>query len=486
MDAPSTPDCTLPLVADFAHALPQLGVAFTTETFTDPQLLLGNTALAEELGVDPALLTAGADPAPLVGYHLNDVATPVAQAYAGHQFGQFQPLLGDGRAVLLGELNTPHGLVDIHLKGAGRTVFSRGGDGYAALAPMLREYLISEFFRAVGIPTSGSLAVITTGQTVIRTRIEPGAVLVRTAPSHLRVGTVQLVRAHGDDTLLQALADYTIARHFPHCADDPQPYRALLAAVVDRQAQLIAQWMSIGFVHGVMNTDNMALAGHSFDFGPCAFLDGYDEEAVFSSIDHQGRYRYSNQPAAAQWNLARLAEALLPLLDPDPTTAAAIATEVIGSFAPSYRQAFAAQLQRKLGFTQPLPEDEALATDLLELMAIKRADFTATFRSLVTAAQGDDCAVTAQLGEDAVVTQWLQRWRAHHPDAAVCASTNPLYIPRNHLLDEALRAATDGDMAQFNALLERVSAPFDEVAGAQRYALPEEAARGHLTTYCGT
>ncbi len=452
-----------------------------------PRLVVCNDALASELGLDPAALRDGDGAAIFAGNVLPPGAAPLAQAYAGHQFGHFV-VLGDGRAILLGEQRTPAGeLRDIQLKGSGPTVYSRRGDGRAALGPMLREYLISEAMHALGIPTTRSLAVAATGEEVWREAGGlPGAVLTRVAASHLRVGTFEFAAAHRDTAALQALVDYTMRRHYPELAESgpANPALVLLRAVVERQADLIARWMSVGFVHGVMNTDNMALSGETIDYGPCAFIDAYDPATVFSSIDRHGRYAFGNQPSIALWNLARLGEALLPLINADEPRAIASASEILQGFAPTYDRLWLARFRAKLGLDDAEDDDAALVRDLLDWMQQNRADFTQTFANLDPVAEPSD--------PDLV--RWQTRWRERLARQSLSAeeaaarrrSSNPAVIPRNHLVEAALTAAGEGDLDPFNALLEMVTRPFDRdgIPAAYRQAAPAEAPR--YVTYCGT
>jgi uncharacterized protein YdiU (UPF0061 family) len=417
-------------------------------------------------------------------------ARPLAQAYAGHQFGHFTAL-GDGRAILLGEQITPEGRrVDVQLKGAGPTPYSRRGDGRAALGPMLRELVISEAMHALGIPTSRSLAVVATGEPVYREQVLPGAVLTRIAASHLRVGTFEWAAAHRDPEALRALADYTLFRHYPDLADTPAPYLMLFDAVAERQAALLARWQLVGFVHGVMNTDNMSLAGETIDYGPCAFLDSYDPDTVFSSIDAVGRYAYGNQPAIAQWNLARLAEAMLPLFDPDRTRAIELATTSIERFPPRFQHHWLAGMRAKLGLFTEDPADAALADALLTWMHETRADFTNTFRRLEPQASvdGGDSA-------DATFHAWHQQWRARltrQPQTAdeviaLMQRSNPAVIPRNHKVEEALSAASEhGDLGPLERLLEALAGPYDHARVRPEFSGPAPTGGPPYRTFCGT
>ncbi|GGJ09317.1 protein adenylyltransferase SelO [Neoroseomonas lacus] len=458
---------------------------------SEPRLLRLNTALAETLGLDPAWLASPAGVAMLAGNLVPPGAEPIAQAYAGHQFGQFNPALGDGRAILLGEVVTPAGeRRDIQLKGSGPTPFSRRGDGRAAVGPVLREYIISEAMAGFGIPTTRALAAVATGDFVFREEALPGAVLTRVAASHLRVGTFQYFAARRDQDALRVLVDVAIARHDPAAAEAPKPALALLAGVAARQADLVAQWMLVGFIHGVMNTDNCSISGETIDYGPCAFLDAYHPETVFSSIDVQGRYAYANQPGIAHWNVARLAECLLPLIDENEDAAVAQAQEALAGYAARFGTAWRDGLLRKVGLTAARDGDEGLLQDLLSRMAANEADFTLTFRRLAEAAEGDD-DVRALFADPEAFDGWATGWRArlaHEPPgrAAAMRLVNPAYIPRNHLVEEALAAAVQDDLHPFENLLAVVSRPFDTQPGRERYALPPRPDERVTATFCGT
>jgi uncharacterized protein YdiU (UPF0061 family) len=413
----------------------------------------------------------------------------VAQAYAGHQFGGFVPRLGDGRALLLGELTGADGrLRDLHLKGSGRTPFARGGDGLAAVGPMLREYVISEAMHALGIPTTRSLAVVATGRPVRRETLLPGAVLARVASSHLRVGSFQYARATGDVDLLRRLADHAIARHHPAAAEAERPHLALFEAVVAAQASLVAQWMLVGFVHGVMNTDNMTISGETIDYGPCAFMEAYDPATVYSSIDLGGRYAYGNQPLVAEWDLARLAEALIPLFADEEQQAIELAVEALRGFRPQYDAAWSAGMRAKLGLPDGLDDEVAssLVEEVLALLQADHVDHTSFFRTLGRAARGDVEPTRLLFLDLAGLDGWLERWRALDPDADAMDRVNPVYIPRNHLVEEALAAATGGDLDPLERLLEAVSAPYDERPGLDRHAAPAPQDFGAYRTFCGT
>jgi uncharacterized protein YdiU (UPF0061 family) len=473
----------------FARELPELALSWQAEKTPDPRLLVLNDRLAAELGLDADWLRGPEGVRLLVGDLVPDGASPVAQAYAGHQFGGYTPRLGDGRALLLGELVDSEGRVrDLHLKGSGRTPFARGGDGLAAVGPMLREYVVSEAMHALGIPTTRSLAVVATGRPVRRETVLPGAVLARVASSHLRVGSFQYARATGDADLLRRLADHAISRHHPVAAEADQPYLALFEAVVAAQASLVARWMLVGFVHGVMNTDNMTISGETIDYGPCAFMEAVDPATVYSSIDHGGRYAYGNQPLAAEWNLARLAEALLPLLHDDQEQAIPLAVDALGAFRPRYDAAWSAGMRAKLGLPAGLVDAVAapLVEDLLSLLREGHVDHTSFFRALGTAARGDAGPARNLFLDLAGIDGWLERWRALGPDAGAMDRVNPVYIPRNHLVEEALDAATGGDLSPLQGLLDAVSAPYDERPGLDRYAAPAPQDFGVYRTFCGT
>ncbi len=450
----------------------------------DPQLVIFNSSLAEEMGLDAEVLDGNIGATLFGGNEIPEGARPIAQAYAGHQFGHFT-MLGDGRAILLGEHRTPEGRrLDVQLKGSGRTVYSRGGDGRATLGPMLREYVISEAMHALGIPTTRSLAVVTTGEQVQRQEILPGAVLTRIAASHIRVGTFEYATRLEDLELLRALAEHTRQRHFPGLSESPAPHLDMLRAIIDRQASLIAKWLQVGFIHGVMNTDNMALSGETIDYGPCAFLDTYDTHTVFSSIDHQGRYAYGNQPQIAQWNLARLAETLLPLLDTDPDVALSLAKGAIEEFPSLFRAHWLAGMRAKLGLFNEHPEDEKLIGDLLSWMQNHQADFTNTFRSLDPAVCQDDHLM-----------DWHQRWKIRLGEQSQSAASaiklmrtsSPSVIARNHKVEEALEAAViHGNFGPVKTLLQILSDPYSDNQEAEAYRVPSPLGRGAYQTFCGT
>ena len=470
--------------------LPQLFYApATPSAVREPRLVVFNRPLARTLGLDADALDNPEGAAIFAGNALPDGARPIAQAYAGHQFGHFTTL-GDGRAILLGEQITPAGdRVDIQLKGAGRTSFSRGGDGRAALGPMLREYIVSEAMHALGIPTTRSLAVAATGNLVYRETELEGAVLTRVASSHIRVGTMQWAAAHADTEAVRALADYTLARHYPELTVSPDPYLALLEAIVARQASLIARWQLVGFIHGVMNTDNMALSGETIDYGPCAFMDVYDPATVFSSIDAGGRYAYGNQPPIAHWNLTRLAEAMLPLFDDDVNRAVERATDVLGHFPERFEQHWLGGMRAKLGLFTTEAGDAELFTDLLAWMQRERADFTNTFRSLTRGTLFGESG-----SRDVALGAWHERFdsrRCRQPQSAAEVTAlmrrhNPAVIPRNHKVEEALAAASDHhDLSVMHRLLDVLASPYDHDLDLPDFTSPG-AGREPYRTFCGT
>lgn len=488
MSAPVQPD--IALESYFAQEFPELSIPWSADEAPDPRLIVLNAPLAQHLGLDPDLLQGPDGVRMLIGNRVPTGATPVAQGYSGHQFGSYSPRLGDGRALLLGEVTDGQGQQrDIHLKGSGRTPFARGGaDGRAALGPMLREYLISEAMYALGIPSSRSLAVVATGTDVRREKLLPGAVLTRIASSHLRVGSFQFARASGDDELVRRLADHAITRHHRAAADAENPYLALFSSVVSVQAHLVAQWMLVGFIHGVMNTDNMAISGESIDYGPCAFMDTFDPATVYSSIDQSGRYAYRNQPIIAQWNLARFAETLLPLFDDDEDQALALAQEALESFGHEYSRAWLEGMKTKLGLPQSLDSEVAspVIDDLVTLLHKESLDYTSFLRDLSAAARGDAEPVRQKVADLQALDSWLERWRRLDPNPEQMDRANPVYIPRNHLVEEALEAATDGDLSPFHQLLAAVTDPYVERAGLDRYAAPAPESFGPYLTFCGT
>jgi uncharacterized protein YdiU (UPF0061 family) len=455
-----------------------------------PKLVVFNVALAQFLGLNPDVLKGDEGAAVFSGNRIPKGAKPLAQAYAGHQFGSFT-MLGDGRAILLGEQVTPKGMrFDIQYKGSGRTPFSRQGDGRAALGPMLREYIISEALHALEIPTTRSLAVITTGEQVLRETALQGTILTRTASSHIRVGTFEYAAARNKPNELRKLADYTIRRHFPDLTTNGNPYLDLLGAVIERQASLVARWLLVGFIHGVMNTDNMALCGEAIDYGPCAFMDAYDPNTVFSSIDHNGRYAYGRQPQIAQWNLARFAETLLPLIHEDPKQAVLMANEVISGFSDTFRHHWLEGMRAKLGLFSQEVDDSALVEDLLDCMHRYGADFTNTFRDLSSGSLPE-----ASLFRAPDFNQWFARWQARlkrQPDSwetsrRLMNTHNPAVIPRNHRVEEALEAAVDhADFRIMEKLLGFLSQPYQDPPEQACYHLPAPPSAQPYRTFCGT
>ena len=455
-----------------------------------PELVLFNAALAQFLGLNPNALGGDEGAAIFSGNRLPEGAEPLAQAYAGHQFGYFT-MLGDGRAILLGEQVTPKGeRFDIQYKGSGKTPFSRQGDGRAALGPMLREYIISEALHALGIPTTRSLAVVTTGEPVFRETALQGAILTRTADSHIRVGTFEYAAAREKANEIRTLADYTIHRHFPNLSENENPYLSLLGSVMERQASLIARWLMVGFIHGVMNTDNMALCGETIDYGPCAFMDTYDPNTVFSSIDRNGRYAYGRQPQIAQWNLARFAETLLPLIHEDSQEAVSIANEMISGFPDIFRHHWLAGMRAKLGLLNQEADDGALVEELLDCMHRHRVDFTNTFRELASGSLPE-----ASVFQAPDFQQWFERWQARlkrQPDSweasrRLMSTHNPAVIPRNHQVEKALEAAVErADFTVMEKLLGVLSCPYQDQPEQEDYKLPPPPSSPPYRTFCGT
>ncbi|MGY2997185.1 serine/tyrosine/threonine adenylyltransferase [Mesorhizobium sp. URHB0026] len=488
----------LPALRNSYAQLPERFFAQTDpKPVSEPRLIRFNRPLAEELGLDPDQLTSPDGVAMLAGNRFPEGLQPVALAYAGHQFGNFVPQLGDGRALLLGEVVDVNGIRrDIQLKGSGPTRFSRNGDGRAALGPVLREYVVSEAMAALGIPTTRSLAAVLTGDPVYREVRLPGAVLTRVAASHIRIGTFQYFAARNDTEAVKILADYAIQRHFPQLAGQARPYRALLEAVVVAQADLVARWMLVGFIHGVMNTDNMAVSGETIDYGPCAFMDAYDPSAVFSSIDRGGRYAYANQPRVATWNLARFAETLLPLMNTDENEAVSEAEDVLRSFQSCYETVLQRGFRRKLGLLTEAEGDLQLAADFLDVLARGEVDFTLGFRRLGNDLDAADGQGTArQLFQDpGAFDVWSARWgeriASEAADTAMrraaMHAANPKFIPRNHRIEAMIQAALGGDFAPFEEILGVVSRPFDEQPSMERYAEPPRPDERVLQTFCGT
>lgn len=479
-----------------------------------PRLIRLNEPLAVELGLDPGALATDAGVEVFAGNRVPDDADTIATAYAGHQFGTFVPQLGDGRAILLGEVIDRNGIRrDIQLKGAGRTPFSRGGDGRAAVGPVLREYIVSEAMFALGIPTTRSLAAVTTGESVYRETALPGAVLTRVASSHIRVGTFQFFAARRDTEAVRLLADHVIERHYPQVAGADRPYRALLDAVIAAQAELIAKWLHVGFIHGVMNTDNMSIAGETIDYGPCAFMDEYNPNTVFSSIDRGGRYAYGQQPAVGEWNLSQFAACLLPLLADDREAAVAEATEALDGYAPVIDRAYRSGFRQKIGLfsantgdvaaddATDVAADDALVAELLVAMAANMADFTLTFRALCDAAASGDVATAGDeqvrhlFSDPAAYDAWAVRWRQRlqreplSPEGRRTAmrAINPAYIPRNHRVEAVISAAIDrDDFGPFHELLAVLAKPFDDQPQFARYRDAPLAEERVFATFCGT
>jgi uncharacterized protein YdiU (UPF0061 family) len=476
------------LLNSYADLPARFYTATTPTPVAGPRLIKFNAALAAELTLSVEL-----DEATLAAVFSGNRSVvgskPIAMAYAGHQFGQFVPQLGDGRAILLGEIMDINGRRrDLQLKGSGRTAYSRGGDGRAALGPVLREYAVSEAMHALGLPTTRALAAVTTGETVFREGALPGAIVTRVAASHIRVGTFQYFAARGDVEGTRLLADYVIGRHYPDIAFMANPYLELLRKVTQRQARLVAGWMGIGFIHGVMNTDNMTVSGETIDFGPCAFMDEYDPATVFSSIDRRGRYAYCNQPSAAQWNLARLAETLLPLIDTDSQRAIELATGVVDEFSREFGDQWLSGMRRKLGLFTEEEGDGALIQGFLDSMQRSHGDFTLTFRRLCAAAESEAAEVP-------VNPEWAMEWRARlarepqpaSEHAAFMRLVNPAFIPRNHRVEAAIVAAVEHDnFAPFEELTQVLSRPYEEQTAFADYAKPPQPEERVLQTFCGT
>ena len=466
---------------------------------TAPRLIRVNHDLAQELGIDVKWLQSEDGLQVLAGNQVLDNSDPIATVYAGHQFGGWNPQLGDGRAVLLGEVISKKNELryDVQLKGAGKTPYSRGGDGRSPLGPVLREYIVSEAMTALGVPSTRSLAAVTTGESVVRERLLPGAILTRVAQSHIRIGTFQFFSARQNLTAVKTLADYVIQRHYPMAAQAENPYRALLESVISNQARLIAKWQSLGFIHGVMNTDNMLLCGETVDYGPCAFMDTYRPDAVFSSIDHNGRYAYANQPRIAQWNLSWLAQALVPLLDKDEAKAIRLAENEVSGFAPVYQSAYSVEMNKKLGFVSSSKDSELLIQSLLDLMHKEKSDFTLTFRSLAEQltpekpVRGVDSFYTLPGSFSPWLAQWRKQLGTVDRDLSeiqrVLLANNPVYIPRNHLVEEAIQAAVKHkNFAPFHKMVACLEKPFDynaENPRAGQAPRPDEVVHN---TFCGT
>ena len=498
MNAPPRADALFPFDNTYARLPDRFFVRLPPTPVPAPRLIRLNHILARHLGLDPEALSSPKGVEILAGNRMPAGAEPLAMAYAGHQFGTWVPQLGDGRAILLGEVIGRNGVrYDIQLKGAGRTPFSRMGDGRAVLGPVLREYVASEAMAALGIPTTRAAAAVTTGELIMRETLLPGAVLTRVAQSHVRVGTFQFFAARGDVEALRLLADHVNARHYPGAAEAERPYRALYDAVIARQADLVAKWLLIGFIHGVMNTDNMSIVGETIDYGPCAFMDTYHPETVYSSIDHMGRYAYSNQPGIAQWNLSCLGQALLPLLDKDGEAAVREAQEAIRAFPSLFDATWLGGMRHKLGLLAEREGDLALAQDLLNRMAENHADFTLTFRRLCEVAGTGpeaDGPIRSLFDNPATFDGWAAQWRRRLTETprddeerrAAMRAVNPAFIPRNHLVEEAIAAALEGTLVPFENLLNVLSAPYEDQPDFARYADPPRPEQVVHQTFCGT
>ena len=480
----------------YARDLEGFYVPWRGGSFPSPETIVFNEDLAGELGLGVDAAKAKHLAGIFSGTGIPKGAAPLAQAYAGHQFGGFSAQLGDGRAMLLGEIIDKNGRRhDLQLKGSGKTPFSRGGDGKAALGPVLREYLMGEAMNALGVPTTRALAAVTTGEEVVREGMKRGAVLARIASSHLRVGTFQFFAARKEWDKVQQLADYAIERHFPEISSQDNKYLRFLEAVANKQAALIAKWVQVGFVHGVMNTDNMTISGETIDYGPCAFIDAYDPKAVFSSIDRDGRYSFGNQPIIAQWNLTRLAETLLPLIDTkDNDNAVRLATNVVNGFPAHYAEIWQSGVRVKIGLASSEKEDDVLINKMFAAMEGQNVDFTQFFRRLAKAADGKDEGLLALFDNTDNVTNWLVLWRdrllrdPQNPSERVIAmnAINPVYIPRNHNVEAALISAEEGDMVPFLKLLDVLSAPFAHQKGLGAFEGPAPDDFGPYKTFCGT
>jgi len=496
MDTQDTIYSTFNFDNSFARSLDGFFVPCPAAPSSAPKFLQFNHSLAKELGLDPVILNSETGLAIFSGNLTPEGAEPLAQVYAGHQFGGFSPQLGDGRALLLGEVIDTRGQRrDIQLKGSGRTPFSRSGDGKAAIGPILREYLMGEGMHSLGVPTTRALAAVSTGEIVYRESPLPGAVLTRVAASHIRIGTFQFFAAREATDKVRKLADYTIARHYPETTEAENPYLAFFTSVTEAQAALVAQWMNLGFIHGVMNTDNMAISGETIDYGPCAFMDTYSAGTVFSSIDTHSRYAYGNQPLILSWNLARFAETLIPLVDPSKDLAIELLTEAVERVQSLYETRWLAGMRSKIGLSTQDPGDLELINDLLSLMEEGHADFTLVFRRLSQILRGKSDAVRNLFDRRDAFDIWIQRWLNRLEYDGIEAETrgqmmdqtNPIYIPRNHKVEEALSAAVDHEnMTLFSDLLGVLSHPFDEGAGMDAYAAPGPVTATPYQTFCGT
>ena len=489
----------IPFDNRYARLGKEFYVSTTPSPVSDPEMIIYNHALGAELGLSGTCLNSPDGTAIFAGNRIPEGAEPLAMAYSGHQFGHFSPQLGDGRALLLGQIYNPGGtLRDIHLKGTGQTYFSGNGDGRSALGPVLREYLVSEAMAKLGVPTTRALAAVTTGEDVARQQLLPGGVITRIATSFVRVGTFEFFASRGNLAAVTQLADYVIQHAYPQCRDRPNPYLALLAAIIDCQAALIAQWMQLGFIHGVMNTDNMSIAGETIDYGPCAFMDHYAPDQVYSSIDLHGRYAYNNQPTIGQWNLTRLAESILPLLADDTETAVESAKAALDKYTGLYEEYWLGGMRKKTGLLTPAAGDKALINALLDVMAKNRADFTLTFyhlSRLETIPSDQDEALHALFESPGLIGHWTQQWRARlHKEQSNDAmrkagmqAVNPVYIPRNHRIEAAIRAAEDNeDFSVFHNLHEVLQKPYQLQLQKDIYMLPPEPDEVVQQTFCGT
>ena len=493
---PATPSLFAALENSYARLPDRFYSRVQPNPVSAPKLVQFNAELAAELGFTFDLSDPETIAQVFSGNRILPGSVPIAMAYAGHQFGHFVPQLGDGRAILIGEArNSQQTPFDIQLKGAGRTPYSRGGDGRAALGPVLREYLVSEAMAALKVPSPRSLAAVTTGETVFRDDALPGAILTRVAASHIRVGTFQFFAARGDNDAVRTLADFVIQRHYPNIAGSGSPYLELLGEVMRRQAFLMAKWLQVGFIHGVMNTDNTSISGETIDFGPCAFLDTYEPDKVFSSIDRNGRYAYANQPTIAQWNLARFAETLLPLIDPEEKKAIESATECIARFSSEFEAQWLAAMRAKIGLTTAQSGDLSLVQELLAVMQATAADYTLTFRALCSLCDAEPDKESTLHARSAQFGNWLSEWALRCQQEPVTAAeraqsmraANPKYIPRNHRVEQMIAAAVErGDYAPFRSLLTVLSRPFDEQPESSAYAQAPQPQEQVLRTFCGT
>ncbi len=488
-----------PISFENIYALQMEGfyVPWESAKVPSPRIIQFNEDLAKELGLNENDLNSELGTEFFAGNEMPIGSSPLAQVYAGHQFGGFSPQLGDGRALLVGEvIDQNNQRRDIQLKGSGPTPFSRRGDGKAVVAPVLREYLIGEAMHALGIPSTRALAAVTTGEQIVREELEPGAILTRVASSHIRVGTFQFFAARGDTEKIQKLADYSITRHYKELEDYPEKYLELLKAVMRKQAALISNWVAVGFVHGVMNTDNMTISGETIDYGPCAFIDDYNPQAVFSSIDEQARYAFGNQPNIAQWNLARFAETLIPLIDPkDSDNAIKLATDELNQFPHLYQQYWLEEMQAKLGLLALEDSEVDLINGLYQAIEGQGVDYTKLFRRLADAARGDDEGLLGLFNDSSSIETWLKNWLEQLSSngnnlekiADKMDSVNPIYIPRNHLVEQALQAASKhADYEPFKKFLSVLMHPYEKHDDLQAYEEPASKESGPYVTFCGT